>query len=175
MLKRGQSDFEWFQNRTRKLHSDLVNEYPSMATLNPEPAAPEERAEYGLPPKSYATATKEPFEKQQQENGNAFHINGDLKESKKSQIKADVKGNEQQLDEQKVLFEEHTNGDGEILTSVKPDPEYEKSLKHDKEAAPRDQRKSSKNTNKRQDTPKSQLKDDLSSGREAGAGWEKSA
>lgn len=182
MLTRGQSDFEWFRNRTKTFNTDLFHEPAAMATLNPEPAAPEERAEIGLPPKSYAKATKEPYEKQRQENKTAnedshhSQTNGTPEKPQKSNTNGMKDENERNLDEQRVIFEKHANGQGEVLTSIKPDPIYEAGLQHDEKVAPK--RRSSgdkKNKDIRQDVTKSEMKDDLSSGRKAGAGWQTSA
>lgn len=62
MLQRGHSDFAWFRERTQSLQSDSLSAYATMASppthgaLNPEPADPQERADYHLPPKTYAGA-----------------------------------------------------------------------------------------------------------------------
>jgi 2-acylglycerol O-acyltransferase 2 len=60
MLKRGDSDYEWFKARTESLHSPLTSKYSEMAAstvlLTADTSQPPERAERDLPPKSYADA-----------------------------------------------------------------------------------------------------------------------
>ena len=60
MLHREHSDFQWFRERAKSVHSDPISEYSAMASvsapLNPEPSLPKERADHDLPPKSYADA-----------------------------------------------------------------------------------------------------------------------
>lgn len=180
MLRRGDSDFAWFRQRAGSLHSDSLAHYTEMAStaingeghLNPEPSQPEERAEYELPPKSYAEAAnptidhhsahavekKPDSEKYGGVNGSVSvpTVNGQL-------------DHQQQLDETKFIYEKHVNENGEILTSIKPTEVYEESLKHNGETAPH--QKTHKKPVRRQD----KTQDDLASGRKAGAGWERSA
>lgn len=60
----------------------------------------------------------------------------------------------------KLVYEKFHNGDR--LTSVKPSDDYEQNLRQDEREMPREQEKASS-------------KDELVSGKRAGAGWEKSA
>lgn len=159
------------------------------APLNPEPADPEHRAHEHLPPKSYADAAHEALDSDstlkvngnpyKQVNGNAEHkdSNSDRGSWPSKSSHDTTIGN--RLDEDKVQFEKYSNGDGVALTSVKPDPSYEENLKHNQQIAPRSRepsrgsssRSKQQNTSAQQDSTKSQLK----TGRQAGAGWEKSA
>ena len=70
MLRRDNSEYQWFRERAASIHTNLQPEYPishkSMAShennpngLNPEPADPQERDEHHLEPKSYADAVQE--------------------------------------------------------------------------------------------------------------------
>ena len=58
MLKRGDSDYEWFKARTESLHLPLTSKYSQMAAstvlLTADTSQPQESAERDLPPKSYA-------------------------------------------------------------------------------------------------------------------------
>lgn len=140
--------------------------------LNPEPANPQDRAEHDLPPKSYADAAQEATEEGSAENEHPYgHSNGSTsKENGSAEKPAAVTVNAgRKQPDKRVVFERYSNGNGSVLTSVRPDPDYEESLKHDQKVAPRKRADSSKS--KRQDIPKSQLK----SGRKAGAGWQQSA
>ena len=65
--------------------------------------------------------------------------------------------------QQKLVYEKFESPDGKQLTSVKPDDSYEEALRTDEKEAP-----------KKQEQPKNS-KDELVSGRRAGAGWESSA
>ncbi|EXJ65383.1 hypothetical protein A1O7_01724 [Cladophialophora yegresii CBS 114405] len=139
--------------------------------LNSEPSQPEERAEHDLPPKSYAEAAKPETD----------GLNGDAVEREPNpKHKSAVNGfaprpllnghkDRQPLDEDRTIYEKHVNQNGEILTSIKPSENYEESLKHNGETAPRE--KKATRPAKRQD----RTRDELASGRQAGAGWEKSA
>jgi len=203
MLQRGHSDFAWFKERAESLQSDTVAAYAEMASstnqsvaLNPEPADPQERAEHDLPPKSYADSVS-------QENGGingpaisplnaepanpkerAAHNlppksyadsvvqpppaqNGERSSQTNGVIPEEqVNGNAKKLDEDKLVYQKYTSQDGQTsLTSVKVDDEHRQSLEHSEKTAKGDVKKV-----KKQDTPKQ-----LSSGRQAGAGWEKSA
>lgn len=144
------------------------------AALNSEPADPQERAEHQLPPKSYADAAQEATENgltsnghdYEKTNGSSSQENGTAEKAASVTVNAGGKSTEE-----RVVFERYSNGNGSVLTSVRPDPNYEEHLKHDREVAPRKTVESSKSKPRRQDTPKSQLK----SGRKAGAGWQQSA
>lgn len=144
------------------------------ATLNPEPADPQERAEHNLPPKSYADVAQEAPENGSTQNGHDYEkTNGsNIQENGAAErigaVTVDTPG---KLPQERIVFERYSNGNGSVLTSVKPDPNYEENLKHDREVAPRKTAESSRSRPRRQDTPKSQLK----SGRKAGAGWQQSA
>lgn len=167
MLQRGHSDFAWFRDRAGSLHSDSVSQYTEMASsalqsqgpgqLNPEPSIPEERAEHNLPPKSYAAAISDGPNVQ---NGDGVTPNG---HADKPQMNGEK--TRKQLDEEKVVYEKHVNHDGEVLTSIKPSENYERSLQHNGHTAPRE---------KKRNRP-AKRQDDLASGRQAGAGWERSA
>lgn len=65
--------------------------------------------------------------------------------------------------QQKLVYEKFESPDGKQLTSVKPDDSYEEALRTDEKEAP-----------KKKEQPKAS-KDELVSGRRAGAGWETSA
>lgn len=186
MLSRENSDYYSYRERTKILNSRLIaNYYPAMATqsaaLNPEPADPNERAEHNLPPKSYADAAQEPLNNNVQATDKSeTHVNGSLTPKNQQSLnngylKPEINGDN--LDDDKVVLEKRASRDGTVLVSVKPDPGYEESLKHNAETAPRDptpngrSKTKARPNSKRQDIPKSQLK----SGRRAGAGWERSA
>lgn len=134
--------------------------------LNPEPADPQERAEHDLPPKSYADAAQEAIDSSQAENGHDYGKSNGSERNGKITVNAGTED-----PKKRVVFERYSNGNGSVLTSVRPDPNYEELLKHDRQVAPRESAKPSKPPSKRQDIPKSQLK----SGRKAGAGWQQSA
>lgn len=178
MLRRDNSEYQWFRERAASIHTRLDTENltaePAMsavsAPLNAEPADPQGRAEHHLPPKSYADAAHEAV------NGDAEDSKGSYKESNGSShpaLGSSKKSKEKKIDEDKVVFERHSNGDGSTLTSIKPDPYYEESLKHNKVTAPREhsEEPKAKFKSKKQDIPKSRLQ----TGRRAGAGWEQSA
>ncbi|KAF2832310.1 diacylglycerol O-acyltransferase 2A [Ophiobolus disseminans] len=166
-------------------------------SLNPEPAIPAERAELDLPPKSYADAAEEALEPQSHANG----VDGALEQTrqrprtKMDSVKANgitipsqedtqslegvgqdaspksptVKGHRRKgsrgspgsigrkhgellRTERTELFEKHGNGHGEALISVKPPQELEKERRTDL---------------KRRNS-------ELTTGRQAGAGWARS-
>ncbi|KAG9515713.1 diacylglycerol O-acyltransferase 2A, partial [Aureobasidium melanogenum] len=66
--------------------------------------------------------------------------------------------------QQKLVYEKFESPDGKQLTSVKPDDSYEEALRQDEKEAPREKQKQTKAS-----------RDELVSGRRAGAGWESSA
>lgn len=175
MLRRENSEYQWFRDRAASIHTDLESEYPTtwpvmdatQTPLNAEPADPQERAEHDLPPKSFADAAQEAVDGDTS-NDEQFHSasNGVAKTGHRKTQDREIK-----LDEDKVVFEKYINGDGSYLSSVKPDPAYTESLEHNQQTARRDQSDKSKRNSKRQDTPKAQLQ----TGRRAGAGWEQSA
>lgn len=144
------------------------------AALNPEPADPQERAEHDLPPKSYAEAAQEATDNDSVQNGNDNKkVNGSSPQEngtaeRAAQVTVNAGG---KLNQERIVFERYSNGDGSVLTSVRPDPHYEEFLKHDRQVAPKKSAELSKTKPRRQDTPKSQLK----SGRKAGEGWQQSA
>lgn len=130
---------------------------PAASLFNTEPADAQERAAHNLPPKSYADIVVQSPPAQNGESSG--QTNGIIPDDK-------VNGNAKKLDEDKLVYQRYTSPDGETsLTSVKVDDEHHQSLKHSEKTAPRDIKKV-----KKQDTPKQ-----LASGRQAGAGWEKSA
>lgn len=63
MLKRGDSDFQWFKARTESINSSLGSRSSDMsaatASLNAETSRPQERAEHHLPSKPCADAVVE--------------------------------------------------------------------------------------------------------------------
>lgn len=156
--------------------------------LPAEPADPQEREQRDLEPKSYADAAQEAVEPKADDNDAIDYSNGNSNghTTRNADSSKQQNGREQMtrkssndtnvgknLNEDKIVYEKFSNGDGSYLTSVKPDSEYEESLKHNVEVAPRSPEPSiqKRKTQKLQDTPKTQLK----SGRKAGAGWEQSA
>lgn len=205
MLHRGNSEYQWFRERAASVRTSLDPEHldpaadstststststmtppRKQAPLNPEPADPEERAHEHLPPKSYADAAHEAVdgESGQDMNGNDHeHVNGNVKHSDSgpsSRKSSNNTNGERHVDEDKVQFEKYVDSNGSALVSVKPDPGYEENLKHNGETAPRSIESSRSDSNRakqpvpsrQQDTTKTQLQ----TGREAGAGWEKSA
>ena len=162
MLHREHSDFQWFRERAKSVHSDPISEYSAMASvsapLNPEPSLPKERADHDLPPKSYADAV---VTSNDDTDGQSYERRPSVSGTSSTTAVED----RAQLDEDKVISEKHNgpNG-GSTLTSVRPDDVYEKALRHNGEIAPRE-RKRDKN---RPQSP-------LESGRKAGAGWQRSA
>lgn len=158
-------------------------------SLNPEPSAPEERAEHHLPPKSYADAAEEALEPQSHANG----TDGTMEDSgyrsrgsKTDEVKTNgittpadddrtsleglgqdgsprsptVKGHRRVSSRNSHgslgrIHEKHANGHGETLTSVKPQHEFQ--------VAKADRRSDLKRRNS-----------ELTTGRQAGAGWSKS-
>lgn len=125
------------------------------AKLNPEPAAPQERKAQHLPPKSYVGAATQPPPQTNGTNGYTAPKNDS------SYSKTNLNG----TDNKKLVYEKHTNADGEDLTSVKPQDGFEEALKHNKATAPKEE----VNGKKKQD------KINLATGREAGKGWQESA
>jgi hypothetical protein len=173
-------------------------------SLNPEPSAPEERAEHHLPPKSYADAAEEALEPQQPQShandtdGTAEH-NGKKLVGKIAEVKTNgieipsekektsleglgqdgspksptVKGHrrvssrsshgslgrKQGEQAQREMNGKHangkSNGNGGTLTSVKPQQEFQ--------VAKADRRTDLKRRNS-----------ELTTGRQAGAGWSQS-
>ena len=179
MLKRGDSDYQWYKARINSLDSSIAFDYFQMAlnpaSLNTETSQPQERADQHLPQKSYADAAAIPEE--QQENGAAASAsNTDNVEVHSSETAGNVSGfppangsiEKSRLDD-KVVYEKYTNDRGDHLTSVRPDESYEKGLQHDREIA-----KQANKENVVQPEIKAQTSQ-LRSGRLAGAGWERSA
>lgn len=126
------------------------------APLNSEPALPDERAQYGLAPKSYA---------------DAVITSGDDIDDHSHDRRLSISGtssttaveDRNQLDDDKVLYERHNGSNGRgTLTSVRPDESYEEALRHNGDTAPRLPKRRSAQT-------------PLESGRKAGAGWQRSA
>jgi len=198
MLRRDNSEYQWFRERAASIHTHLDQEYPvgdstpisTMTTekqngsLNPEPAAPEDRAHEHLPPKSYADAAQEVVVGDSKNtNGHDYkHVNGNAKHScsaEQSRAPSHDTNIGKRINDDKVKFEKYSDGNGSVLTSVKPDPSYEENLKHNRDTAPtsRDpsenpaERPEQEKISYQQDITKSQLK----TGRQAGAGWERSA
>jgi hypothetical protein len=163
MLHREHSDFQWFRERIRSLHSQGISAYSGMASLvapsNVEPSLPKDRAEHDLPPKSYADAVVE---------GNDV-INGtthDRRPSMSGTSSTTAVEERTQLDEDKTLYERHLSTNRhETLTSVRPDDSHEQAPRRNGTSGPREL--------KRQDQDR--LQTPLESGRKAGAGWQRSA
>jgi 2-acylglycerol O-acyltransferase 2/2-acylglycerol O-acyltransferase 1 len=164
-------------------------------SLNPEPSAPEERAEHQLPPKSYADAAEEALEPQSHANGTdgTTEHSGKNPRGKIDQVKTNgikipsedektsleglgqdgsprsptVKGHRRvssrtshgSLGRRQGEHDKHANGNGtgngDALTSVKPQQELQ--------VAKKDRRTDLKRRNS-----------ELTTGRQAGAGWSKS-
>lgn len=152
------------------------------AVLPAEPADPKEREQKDLEPKSYADAAQETVEPKSDENDAIDYSNGDAAQNggesshqngvnHSAQRQSNGINIGKKLEDDQVVFEKYSNGT--YLTSVKPDPEYEDSLKHNAEVAlvSEEPSTSKKNSKKKQDIPKPQL----TQGRKAGAGWESSA
>lgn len=72
MLSRYNSEFQWYRERIGPVQHHLKGDYPTQdmaterASLNAEPADPQERDRKHLPPKSYADAAHEALEETQQ-------------------------------------------------------------------------------------------------------------
>lgn len=199
MLRRDNSEYQWFRERAASVHTNLKSEYPAVdstststmstahkqVSLNAEPANPEDRAHEHFPPKSYADAAHEAVDdgSSQSVNDNDYkHVNGNAKHSDSgtsSRKSSHDTNTGKHIDEDKLEFEKYLDDNGSVLVSVKPDPSYEENLKHNRETAPRSREPSRSDSDRskqpepsrQQDTTKSQLK----AGREAGAGWERSA
>lgn len=164
--------------------------------LNPEPADPQERAEQHLAPKSYADAAQEAVDVSSNQNGSAAEENKYQNSNGASSQHNNANGNKghgntqevedarlprkssrdtnvgKKLENNQIVFEKYSNGDGSTLTSVKPDPGYDESLRHNEEIALRSREPSQRRkSRKAQDIPKPQLQ----SGRRPGARWEQSA
>ena len=129
-----------------------------------QPSQPQEGESHHLPPRSYAEVAVEGIERHAEEvphqtNGEAYptDVNGSAK----------VNGWSLNIDKDYVLYDKHISPDGEKLTSIKPETNYEKGLKHDVESAPKQQGRS----RNKQDHNNAKL----ASGRRAGAGWQRSA
>lgn len=76
----------------------------------------------------------------------------------------EVNGLKRNIDDDRVVYANHTSPNGEKLTSIKPD---EEGLKHDARVTPRQKGRAGKKLD-RNDAK-------LASGRRAGAGWQRSA
>ena len=206
MLRRDNSEYQWFHERAATIHTNLnpdslvddststssstMSNEAKSGSLNPEPADPQDRAQEHLAPKSYADAAHEAVDGDSSQsanyNGNSNgteykHVDGDAKHSdipspRKSSHDA---SSEKHVDEDKVEYEKYMDSNGSVLVSVKPDPSYEENLKHNMETAPRSRDPSRSDSDRskqlavsgQQDATKTQLK----TGRQAGAGWERSA
>ena len=141
------------------------------ADLNSEPSLPEERTDHHLPPKSYAAAVSVPLEEQRSAGNAAPLQNGSAPYAAEVSSDAPAANGHKTppITENKELYEQHSDRNRHVLTSVKQSADYEVSLKHDQDIAPRKRKQA--RAMKKQDTPSSQLK----TGRRAGAGWERSA
>lgn len=169
--------------------------------LNPEPSQPADRKESHLPPKSYAAATEENLDVQvQKENVNgdvktvtstSVQSNGQGKDDApqssgqttptqyvgrgrddaprspapkshrkpKSNGTLRTNGYKKEEEQQNLVEEKYKDKDGERLTSIKPTTDYETALMQDEKELP---------------VVKMNDNQVLVSGRQAGAGWERS-
>ncbi|KAL2427339.1 Diacylglycerol O-acyltransferase 2A [Exophiala dermatitidis] len=134
----------------------------------PKPTEPRDPAELNPLPKSYAAAVTEPAAEKTTLNGHTSEKDGLANGSVNRKA---INGQRKQLDDDgKLVYEKHTDPNGQArLTSIKPSDHHEESLYHSVATVPREQK--SNRPAKRQDIPSGKL----SSGRRAGAGWEKSA
>ena len=163
MLHREHSDFQWFRERAKSIHSDSISDYSAMASvsapLNAEASLPKERAEHELPPKSYADAVVTSSD----DVDGHFHERRLSMSGTSSTTAVDDRN---QLDEDRVLYEKHNGPNGRnTLTSVRPHDTYESALRHNGDTAPRERKRDNR---ARPQSP-------LESGRKAGAGWQRSA
>ncbi|KAF2090779.1 diacylglycerol O-acyltransferas-like protein 2B [Saccharata proteae CBS 121410] len=141
-------------------------------SLNSEPSLPKERRAHRLPPKSYAEATETPAHEQQSNGAVTNGADGPSMPAEYSGEGMDYsahspvrrghkrgpsKSNGTSKQDNKVVYEKHRDPDGNLLTSIKPDESYEKGLRQDEKERKRDE------------------KSELATGRQAGAGWEKSS
>ena len=183
MLKRGDSDFQWFKARTEADTTHIEPRYIAMATidapLNAETSQPKERSDHNLPPKTYANAVAG-----SQSGGGAIDAashSGPNGASQADGISSATAGNvngfppshdtKEPSDAKKIVYEQHADSDSGRLTSIKPDPSYLMVLRHEEDSAPRKNRSSKMDKSLQQQNGRAQL----SSGRRAGAGWERSA
>lgn len=204
MLRRGDSEYQEYRARAASIHTHLNPQYPIMdpdpkvyamstkpdqGSLDPEPADHDQRETEMVPPKSHVDAAHEAGDDEangpnknnsssdrfRNSNGVAEYGNGNGEASGKASYDTNV--GKRRPDEDEVVLERYSNADGGALTSVKPDPSYEESLKHNEKTAPRSREPSRSRTggslemSGRRDAPKSKLQ----SGRKAGAGWQTSA
>lgn len=185
MLKRGDSDFQWFKARTESLSSSFAPYQSKMSTrtapLNAETSQPEERADNHLPPKSYADAVADTTSDDTVTNGHLHGVTSSLGIAGNTNgFPATQNGSDKSEHETKIVYEKYINDRGDQLTSVKTDETYSGALEHDRETAPRE-KKSSASSTKQLERPEKkeqvnkQQNTQLASGRQAGAGWERSA
>ncbi|KAF1836637.1 DAGAT-domain-containing protein [Decorospora gaudefroyi] len=138
-------------------------------SLNPEPAAPEERAEHHLPPKSYAEAAEshDAAETHATAEAHANGVDGTVEQLPGKWLKGEVqtygtkkspredrplgRQHGEQVQHQDQVYEKHANGNGDALTSVKPQQEAPLAKAERRTAVA-----------------------ELTTGRQAGAGWSKS-
>lgn len=139
--------------------------------LNTEPTDPRQRAENNLPPRSYADAAQGAAATKTSQNGNAYEGSNGLTLGGPEKAPSNTTNIGKKPSEEKAIFEKLSNGNGSVLTSVRPGPSYEANLSHNKASARRAKAVPENHKPQRQDVPKSQLK----SGRKAGAGWQQSA
>lgn len=146
--------------------------------LSPEPSDPQERVDHNLPPKSYAAATKESSDQGPGHTGGSIERsvtpqsdgstngkpvgNGSLLSPESSHRKSSRRS----LDEKKLIYERYATDDGDGLTSVEPENDYQDGLRHNEDTRPRDR---SRSRQRGEEGPQ------LATGRRAGAGWERSA
>ena len=134
--------------------------------LTPESSILEERAEHGLPPKSYAAAVVQ-TPPNEADNEDAIQSNGSTNGhvSYAKDGSSSSKTHVQIVEGQKLVNEQRKSLDVENLTSVEPKKDYQNALQHNEATGPRDRRK------KGAEKPSPEL----ASGRRAGAGWGRSA
>ncbi|MCJ1253099.1 diacylglycerol O-acyltransferase 1 [Lignoscripta atroalba] len=138
--------------------------------LNLEPSRPEVRKENQLPPKTYADAVEENLESYGKKDfstpvqyigqGEDNAPRSPMRKAHKRNGSVRVNGTEKEKVDHKVPLERFEDADGKDLTSIRPTSNYKDALRQDeKEQKPLVRRNA---------------KDELVSGRRAGAGWQRS-
>ena len=172
MIRRGDSDFQWFKARVDSSHFSVASEYSDMATLHSalggEPA---------LLAKYYAEAVP-PLHPEQEEDDTvteSLENSSDGPTSPSTSVSEALNGSVSMngsggavVDDDKVVYEDYVDEEGVHLASARQDEEYEKVLRHNEEFAPRHRAK-------KMGEGKEVEKPQLATGRRAGAGWERSA
>lgn len=164
------------QSSTEIEHNISKNSPDIMGTIDvalvSKPCQPQERTEHDLLSESYADAGTRPphgLSEANRSHAASFSSTGSTVASKPTcNVEDGADGSIMPPGHNAELYRQLL-GNGQVLTSVKPTDDYERSLIHDQEIAPR--RREMAQTQKIQDAPMSQLK----TGRQAGAGWQRSA